>query len=340
MPGIDTFRAIAILAVICIHTEPFRALGRDHAFYEPASILINSMTRFAVPFFFISSGYFFSKKFSGDRPRYQHYVKYVRRLLLVFAAWSVIYLVVPTSLREIWQAGPWQAFYSHMGKVLAGISMTDLLFQGTKIHLWFLTALTIAVSFVFLLHRGWARWLLYSGAIALYAVALLAGAYASTPLGIDLGFNTRNGPFFSTLFVVIGVWLSRRDVRGNVYIALALTLAGLVIQTAEAGLLYKVYGVSYFEHDFLIGTLPLSLGITLFALSCSQFGKGTYFSAAGKYALGIYLSHFLVLEFSRPASYLIRGPIWELLFPVMIFAMSYLLVLLLSKIPYVRNIVV
>ncbi len=337
---IDSFRAIAILGVIFIHTEPFRHLGDGSLVYWTISVLLNSLSRFAVPFFFITSGYFFAKGFKEGRPDERRYFRNVKRLLFLFLAWSIIYFVVPTSAGAVYQEGLFSAVWSHMSAVIAETTLTELVFQGTKVHLWFLIALVFAVSFAFFLHRPQLKWLFYAGATALYAAGLLSGPYASTPLGIAMDFDIRNGPFFGTFFVAIGIWLYGRNANVRVSAALSLTVLGFALQVAEAFLLNRFYGLSPFEHDYLIGTAPFGIGLMLLATSGFKSGRATRLSTIGRYSLGIYLSHFLILELSNPLSYLISGPAWEILFPAIVFASSLLLVLLLSRIPYLSRLVI
>ena len=64
--SIDTMRIIAMVFVVLIHTEPFEGMGR---YGNLANFLIDSSARFAVPFFFLTSGYFFAyKPFVEIRP--------------------------------------------------------------------------------------------------------------------------------------------------------------------------------------------------------------------------------------------------------------------------------
>ncbi|WP_081367541.1 acyltransferase family protein [Alteromonas mediterranea] len=50
-------RVIAILAVIIIHTKPFFLAGNSNI-----GIFLHQVYRFAVPFFFVISGYFLQQE--------------------------------------------------------------------------------------------------------------------------------------------------------------------------------------------------------------------------------------------------------------------------------------
>jgi len=63
--SVDVIRLLAITAVIVIHTSTFKNIPGD--LYENLFIILNQLSRFAVPFFFVIAGYFWGKKIrSGD----------------------------------------------------------------------------------------------------------------------------------------------------------------------------------------------------------------------------------------------------------------------------------
>jgi len=60
--SVDTIRLLAIISVIAIHTRPFSYNEDSGELYYYLDIFINQMARFAVPFFFVISGYFWGVK--------------------------------------------------------------------------------------------------------------------------------------------------------------------------------------------------------------------------------------------------------------------------------------
>ena len=61
--SVETCRVIAIIAVIILHAEPFRYGCEENEIYKQyAFIIFNQLSRFAVPFYFIISGFFWGKK--------------------------------------------------------------------------------------------------------------------------------------------------------------------------------------------------------------------------------------------------------------------------------------
>lgn len=209
--SVDTIRVFAILGVIAIHSAPFGRSDHNQT-YQYLHIAITQGARFAVPFFFVVSGYFFGIKVKNRElvvPVSWHISK---RLFVIWAFWSLIY-ILPYDLFSAFEhglLGPLKIVYWNL--ISIADKPTQFLFQGSKVHLWFVVSLAISTMISAAFLRFWpSRSLLplMLFAIWLYVFGLCAKAYSETPIGIDIGFNTRNGPFFSTIFFVTGFVLSR-----------------------------------------------------------------------------------------------------------------------------------
>lgn len=90
--AIDVAKYVSALLVVCIHTYPLYDLS-------PAAntFLIQAICRFAVPFFFVVSAFLFFSKIDPaagmhDALNLGMLKHYLRRLALLYGAWSVIYL--------------------------------------------------------------------------------------------------------------------------------------------------------------------------------------------------------------------------------------------------------
>ena len=148
----DVLRTIAIVFVIAIHTVPFQdplfPIGQTFDF----ATLINQAARFAVPLFFVLSGYFWAQKLSVEKLVVGPTVKMVKRIMTIFLFWSLIYLL-PTNIVQAFEygfLGPFKQFYWNLSNAAGRPFLT--LMQGTKDHLWFLNgllcSLIIAATFV------------------------------------------------------------------------------------------------------------------------------------------------------------------------------------------------
>lgn len=329
--SIDYFRAIAIFAVVIIHTKPF--FNSTNTILTNIGYAINQSARFAVPFFFISSGYFFGVKIAAQSNLLHIYLTYIKRIGTLLISWSIIYLIVPSDrLGDMFTDGIMPVIIRNIHSKLDWIiaNPSTFMLQGTKEYLWFFISLMMAFSVItiFLYHR--CRFGLIFFAAALYLIGLAAGSYSAVS-NLHISFNTRNGPFFSTLFVAIGWWLSTKKLQPTIRISILLIAAGLVTHMLEAYYLLIRHGIFFAKHDYLLGTVLYGSGVFLFALSKPTLGKNKYLSEMGKYTLGIYASHIIIRDFFSPFSRYIAPIIWSILFPIITASGAYMLTKLMLR---------
>lgn len=330
--SIDLIRTIAIFAVIVIHTTPFdppqAALGQQ---LDVATIL-NQLARFAVPFFFIVSGYFWAAK-CYDAPSIRTSAwKIASRIVAIFIVWSAIYLL-PTNPIEAMQGGASgliKTVYWNLGSTLQHPMTT--LFQGTKSHLWYLVALICCqaiCAFYICLKQPKA---LVITALLLFVIALLAGPYSPTSFGIHLPFNFRNGPFFGLLLFVTGYFLRQREAN-PIWVKWGAIIAvlGTALHFAEINVLHQNWGQTL-DQDFVAGTYLMGLGVALMGLSNAPSLDIPKLAAVGPFVLGIYVSHFIFVDVLKPLDQRYSDvTAWQIAYPALVFVLSYGLTALLAK---------
>ena len=155
---VNVMRIVCALLVMCIHFVAFSCLG-DNIYY----ITSNFICRIAVPFFFISSGYFFYSKYEK-----KGYVKkYLLKLSGIYAVVSIIETIVyfPLFLNEmIKEEGVLFAAKLYLLNSIDGI-------------LWFFPTLIISVIVVYLfLKKNYIKPLILLS-IALFLLALMGDSY-------------------------------------------------------------------------------------------------------------------------------------------------------------------
>lgn len=92
MPSIDAARAIAIFAVLAIHCDPF--IGRVYSLGEvSAGELIDLAGRFAVPFFFVVSGYLLGERCRKSGRDLRVVSGFAGRLAGLVLFWYAFYLL-------------------------------------------------------------------------------------------------------------------------------------------------------------------------------------------------------------------------------------------------------
>jgi surface polysaccharide O-acyltransferase-like enzyme len=337
--SIDFFKGLAILAIVVFHTKPFLAIPSMKNDWHLLGQAIKQISSFGVPFFYVAAGYFFAQGIQKDG-LLARWWPYVKRLSILLVIWVIIDAIFRGSwLLDILEAKSLSPLLANLSETPAFAAQYPDLFllRGTAVPLWFLVSLIISISLLTLCIKLSVR----------LDVLLLIGfcgyffslpAYSDTPLGIGLKLSLeQRGPFIAFLFLVIGHFLAVHQTpeRSNALIV----VASILMMFVESSALSYFSGVSYHGENYLLSTILLATSMLIFALQNPDFGAGSIISKIGNRSLGIYLVHWPVLA----ALFFMRGafisPVWEVLFPVAILAISYAIVIGLMKLPYIRSFV-
>lgn len=284
--GIDIFRALAAILIVTIHTSPFMTYSVTADF-----ILTRIIARVAVPFFFMTSGFFLVSKYSENNERLKWFIK---KTAVIYAVSIFIYLPI-----NIYND------YFKEAEIIPKI-LKDIVFDGTMYHLWYLPASIIGAMI------AWAavKRLGYKKALAvasvLYIIGLLGDSYygAAERIPILKGFYslifqisdyTRNGIFFAPLFFVLGGMfgdgLSITKRKAAVGFA-----ASFGLMTLEAMLLHRF---EWQRHDSMYIFLPVSM-VFLFNLLVGVRSKRL--PMLRDLSLIVYVIHPMVIVFVRMAA--------------------------------------
>jgi len=220
---LDYFRIIAAVMVVAIHTSPFITYSETADF-----IVTRIIARAAVPFFFMTSGFFLYPKYSIDWMKIKKFCWNTMKLYIV----SII-VYIPINI---------YSGYFKQDHVLSR-TIKELLFDGTFYHLWYLPAAILGA-----LIAGTLIWKIgYKKALAvtviLYLIGLLGDSYYGLITSIkwvdniyknmfELFSYTRNGIFFAPIFFVLGGWLSKKTtkVTKNDIAGLGVTLSLMLME--------------------------------------------------------------------------------------------------------------
>jgi len=193
--SVDAFRVFSIISIIMIHTSTFSYVGWENSQELTLPIIISNGSRYAVPFFFIVSGYFWGLKIeNGEVTGVSKNM--LRRIGILLSTWSVVYIV---------PFGKFDFSNFHLilfSKIVYWNLLTilktpvNIFFEGTKTHLWFLVSLMYCVAISGFLVYKKRPYILITLSLLLYVFGILGKSYSDTPIGIHLSFNTRYGPFF------------------------------------------------------------------------------------------------------------------------------------------------
>ena len=315
---IDSFRLYAMFLIICGHVAAYGNIDFSPWPTKIAGYLLSMGVRYTVPFFFILAGYFVSRKISQEPSKAILIAGvYSLRLLVVFLFWCFVYAIEQP-----------QVFLELLEEPIR------LIFEGTRIHLWFLVSLILTVWLYALWpYRKNYRSFLLLGAL-LYIIGLLAGSYKVTPLGFDLHFDTRNGIFFSTLFFAIGVAFQNTKLpRMSWKAAAAFALGGLIFYSLEALCLKIFFKAAIPYHDYLLGSVPYGIGVFLLAVTQPDNTLDKFVGPYGRYMLGIYVIHFLFLDLFKPIGLWVHPYVWLVIYPILVFGFSLSACILIGRTP-------
>ncbi len=273
-PSIELARLVALLAVISLHANAFGLFGPD----IHVAFAVDEMARFAVPLFFLISGYLWR---DGDiaapvRPL----LKLFFRLALPFVFWAAFY-----SICDRFSLFYPRVFFGGIGSYLIA-PVTG----GIGFHLWFLPALGTGTALVWagLHYLGMTRTLIVM--FVLFLIGVILGAYIDL-FGITLPVAAyRNGLFFAPVFLLLGHLMRQRTLPGIGAFA-TLTLVGIVMQFAEG--LY-VAGSFPHGHDLSFGTLAFAVGV--FGLVLRSGIDIPALTPLARDVFGAYLVHLFIVK--------------------------------------------
>jgi len=311
--NLDLFKTISIFSVIVIHSNLFANVSSN----EPTMVtaFINQTCRFAVPYFFIVSGYFWANKLCQKNYQLKNLFAKLTPLCLAFLVWSCLYLILPLNLNSLIEYGYIKVTYWKLYAIIE--SPISILFSGTQSQLWFLPALICSQIFIFSLYQ-YKKNIILPIAFLLFILGVLGGAYQDTTIGIHLPFDTRNGLCFASIFLVIGISLKQLNIQITRINALLILLAGFIGQLVEANYLHHHFNVSPTSIDFVFSTLPFGLGVMFLALSPTNFSLPTL-SRLGQHTLGIYLVHMILIGLLRPLSQSMHPWLYAILIPLTVY---------------------
>lgn len=327
--SIDYFKVLAAFLVVVGHTQPFHYFdGGD--IYKYFHILIDQSIRFIIPFFCVISGYFWGKSIRSGASIDHVFWKYSVRLFSIFFFWCLVYLFLP-SPSAIHQHGPIALLKKPYWRLIYFLDdPVNLLLNGTKGHLWFLSSLICSIGLCTVLLRFNLKSLLFPVSLILYLFGVLAGSYAPTPIGIVVDFNMKRTLLFTTLPFVIGWQLSSNQNKFTLKVATIVCLIGFLLHWFEVYILWHYYNIYPDKNEYLFGTILYGTGVALISLSCN-FKEYDLLTVAGLYTLGIYTGHMVWVSLIREIVHIHNSYAWELLFPVIAYTLTSLMVLFFSR---------
>ena len=270
--GIDRMRLIAAIFVIAIHTSPLAGYNATGDF-----ILTRVIARVAVPFFFLTTGYFTLSRYHYNN---QKLLTFLKKTGIIYAAAIVVYLPLNIYNR-----------YFNQSNLLPSM-LKDLVCDGTLYHLWYLPAsmLGMLIAWHLVQKFDYSKGLIVAG--LLYLVGLFGDSYYGIAEKLPVVksmynrlfelFNyTRNGLFFAPVFLMLGGLIAEKKCRVTQAQAIAGLVGSFLLLLAEALLLHK-YGFQ--RHDSMY----------VFLLPCTVFLFCFMLHFTGKKVRGLRIASLLI----------------------------------------------
>ena len=274
------FRAIAIIAVVMIHTTP---AGQWQVFCKP---FIN----FAVATFIFLSGYLTK---ADNENWLKFYVRRITRVLVPYIIWTVIY-----SIPDIQSSGP----SALVKNLLCANATTTLYYIFVYIQFVLLTPLLGKLAKSPYRHLGWL--------IAPLSVILFKyiPVFGNIHLGkhIELFWNDACLGWFT--FYYLGLILGNRiiDRQFNIRNLAVLYCASLLLQMAEGYLWFTVNPAgcgSQLKLSSILSSTIFMLIIYCVLSRSSHEPKRRLLCTIGDYSFGIYLVHMMILKAMEPLDF-------------------------------------
>ena len=252
-------------------------------------VLNNGITKLAVPFFFISSGYFLSNKINN----WSSTKIYILKILKMYIIWTIIYIPL---IAFSWVKYGWDIAFFIKASV----------FAGTYLHFWYLTALIFASAFLYFGLKKISLKNLFFIALILFFIGLMGQPYytlTEKSLLLTKLFNyyfkifltVRNGLFFGLVFMIIGMLIKDKKFPNKRNCIIGLAISFIMI-------FFEIFFLKNFLNteafDIYISLLPASYFLFALILQIKLPDKN-YFYYLRQMSLLIFLSHPLMRFFSE-----------------------------------------
>ena len=329
--SIDFIKFFAVFAVVIIHASPFKQTDIFGLDGSEIVFISDTLSRFAVPFFFVVSGFFFASKLNENPEWYVK--KNVFKLIKMYTSWVAFYFAYDIVIRYIQSYVRHQNVEIQLNRYFDGYwSYVAFFYIGNTTsggHLWYLTALIWSILTVYLFFKFDKVKLLLVASLLFNAIGILS---ASVP--------EHDALFFGLFYTCLGFFIFENQDR-LVEIVKPKLYGALIIFFSLLQIFEKKY---LFSGQYFFSTIPSVFLLFLMALKYSDFGKNTIISKIGSQSVGIYLIHvfflnaFSVIIVFFNMQYITSNILWNIFFTPFIFLISYFSYCVLQNLKKKENI--
>lgn len=331
--GIDFLRGVAIINVVWVHCF----------FYTFSNInlnfLLNTVGRFTVPFFFVSTGYLLYIKLQSVNDKNNFLKKYISRVLRIFILFIVLCFFMDLFFYAVHVRE--QVFYFDDPLWNVGLLLFWGMFSISSIPLWYLLALAMSVLVIYLVNKKRSN----TAILLLIALILnllgLFGFYSPYSIyKLIIPVFSRVALFFGLFYLTLGYFIAEKydkikKLTGGLNY-LALTVLSLFLLIGERSFFLLRYKITYGE--FYISNIPLAFFMMMYIIEKDKSFKESFITKIGLNLVGIYVLHIFYLTIIKNCILLFYKPgetfltdILSLLITVPVIYLSYRSYLLIEK---------
>lgn len=267
---------------------------------ESIGFTLMTLSRLAVPFFFLTSGYLLKMKLDTEEDETGYCKRYLKKIGMYYLIGSVIFFGMKFLVFTLNSYLNLDVASTLELKVLSSGGIYHLLYTGkaTGEHLWFLLALFYSVALIYLSYRYDVFEKLLGTAIVLHLAAILSRTYL---IQDQLPIPQDDMLFFGLFFTATGFYIKKKEARNLWSASLLLKTASLIniLHFAER-ILITVYFENYtpyFWGNYSLLTAPAAITLFLYFLKRKELGRNSRINSYGKRTIWIYVLHPIALGF-------------------------------------------
>lgn len=229
--GIDVLKLIAAILIVLLHTietTDYFACGVKFIF-----------TRFAVPFFFIASGFFFCKGLEKAEEKKYYFYKYEKNIMKIFLVWSIIY--APFTISDYIRNN------SSVGVFKIILLLVRRIFVIGSGPYWYLVALMWSAAFLYLCYIKKKEWLIKTamiiGLILQVAYTCFRGILSNIlffKCFFDLIYTVFSWEFnfimYGIPFMGIGFYIYKKNIKISKVVSLTVFAVATILRFLEYNL--------------------------------------------------------------------------------------------------------
>lgn len=269
--GLDAAKFVGCFGIMIVH------VGNFPEFPSPIGDFIRVSSRWALPFFFLCSGYLIGISHEFDVGRK------INKLVSILFYSSILYIPIL-----------YRALHGDLEGLLNKVISGDTIHSGTSFHLWFINALILGVFLTNYMIKNVSTRLALIISISILLGCWIGDVIKSLSYKIWIFYALRTMMAFSLVY--IGYLMAKTKILNSISnkISFIMLVGGLLLMIAEVYFIHESVGADMNERQLPFMSVPVS--IALLSLSINTKIRDNIISRMGRdYSLGVYLIHpFLI----------------------------------------------